>query len=349
MAKTSVKKSAQRSGSQVSSAQKSKSQSTTALHSSVQKSKSQPNSAEKSTPQPRPQLTTKNKIQLAIIILVFLALIIYVIWDVLATGPVTTLFNNRDQVIDFINSAGPLGPLIFILLQIFQTVAAPIPGNIVGGVGGFLFGWWGILWTVIGSAIGCFIVFYLSRRFGRPLVERLIKPEALDKFDFISGESAPFILFLIFLIPGLPDDVVCYVAGLTKVPIRQLMALVVIGRFPAVVVTNYIGAGLGADDLTPVIVAIVLTVILLAIIAIKRNTIIDFLQKKSQSDRVDDALEKFKYKDADAEMKDLTEHKVFREDAGSAPPASSAHNASPAAPKNQSPVQSKPSKHKKNS
>ena len=259
----------------------------------------------------RKKLDRKTKIQISVIAIVFLAIVGYFIWDIATGGPLTTAFNNKEEVVAFVNSAGPLAPLLFILLQIFQTVAAPIPGNIAWGVGGFLFGWWGVLWTVIGSAIGCFIVFYLSRRFGRPLVEKLVDKESLDKFDFISGESAPIILFLIFLIPGLPDDVVCYIAGLTKVPIRQLMALVIIGRFPSIIVTNYIGAGLGEADMKPVIIAIVATVILLAIIAIKRNAIVDFLKKKSKSDKVDNALEKLKFKDADIEMQEISEHRII--------------------------------------
>lgn len=229
------------------------------------------------------RLSRATKIKIAVTAAVILAIIGYVVWDVVAGGPLTSLLSNKDAIVAWVSSHGILGPLAFVFLQILQTILAPIPGNVVGGVGGFIFGWWGILWTLIGSAIGFFIVFWLSRKFGRPLVEKLVKKESLDKFDFIAGRDAPFILFMIFLIPGLPDDVVCYLAGLTEVPIRKLMVLVLLGRLPAIVMTNYIGSGLGEESLAPVIVATVATVIIIAVVLWKKDQIMSYLRSKSQS------------------------------------------------------------------
>lgn len=223
------------------------------------------------------RISKKTKLQLIGLGLVVLLLISYLVFDIASSGPLTSLLSNKERIVNLVNSLGFFGPLLYILLQILQTVAAPIPGQVVGTVGGFIFGWWGVLWTVIGSAIGFFIVFTLSRRFGRPLVEKIVKKDMLDKFDFIAGERAPFILFIIFLLPGLPDDIVCYVAGLTEVPIKKLMVMIVLGRLPAVIMTNYIGAGLGEENLTPVIIATVLTVIFLALIYSQKNRIMKYL------------------------------------------------------------------------
>ena len=177
---------------------------------------------------------------------------------------------------------GILGPLAYILLQIAQTVFAPIPGNVVGGVGGFIFGWWGILWTVIGSAIGFWIVFVISRRFGRPLVERIIKNENLEKFDFIVGKRAPVVLFVIFLIPGLPDDIVAYIAGLTEVKIKNLVVLAILGRLPSVIVTNYIGMGLGEGSVRMVGIISAIVVLVLALIYWQRERLMNLIRKFSK-------------------------------------------------------------------
>ncbi|MBR3180546.1 TVP38/TMEM64 family protein, partial [Candidatus Saccharibacteria bacterium] len=82
---------------------------------------------------------------------------------------------NSETIIQFVQSAGPLGPLAYILVQILQTIIAPIPGNLVGTVGGFLFGVWGILWTTIGSAIGVLIVFILAKKYGRRIILKLLR------------------------------------------------------------------------------------------------------------------------------------------------------------------------------
>ena len=226
-------------------------------------------------------LSKKTKTSLALFILVVLVLCAYIVWDITATGPLTSLLSNRDKVISTVRSLGIFSPLIYIFLQILQTIFAPIPGQVVGAVGGYLFGWWGIPLTIIGSAIGFFIVFSLSRRFGRTLVEKIFKKSAIDRFDFLtSSHHATFAMFLIFLLPGFPDDMVCYIAGLTDIPIKKLMTLIIIGRIPTVIVTNYVGAGLGKANYFPIIVAAILVVALLLVIVLNEAKIIAYLKHK---------------------------------------------------------------------
>ena len=228
-------------------------------------------------------ITSKTKLKIIAVVAVILLIAIYVIWDLLNNGPLTSFLNNKDAIISWVEGHGFLGPLAFIFLQVLQIVLAPIPGQIVGGVGGFLFSWWGVLWTCIGTAIGGFIVFWLSRKFGRPLVEKIVKKDSLDKFDFIFSNNTSFILFVIFLIPGLPDDIICYLAGLTKISLKKLVALFVVGRLPAIIITNYLGFGIGEENLTPVIVISIIIAIVLALIVWQREKIINFLKKLQQN------------------------------------------------------------------
>ena len=235
------------------------------------------------------KLSTGAKVKIAILALLVLAATIYVIWDVVTNGPLTQLFQNRDELVAYIKTKGVLAPIVYVLLQIAQTVFAPIPGNIVGGVGGFLFGWWGILWTLIGSMVGFWIVFILSRRFGRPLVEKVIQRENLEKFDFIIGKRAPVVLFVIFLIPGLPDDIVAYIAGLTEVKIKNLVLLAIIGRLPSIVVTNYIGMGLGVGNARLIGVIALGVALVLALIIWQRERIMRWIHRLGNSSSQDPA------------------------------------------------------------
>lgn len=227
------------------------------------------------------RLSRQTKIKVAIVALAATALVVYLVLDIIFHGPLMSLLSNRDQLVEAVQSSGPFAPLLYIILQITQTVVAPIPGQIVGSVGGFLFGPWGILWTTIGSLIGCWIVFLLARRFGRPLLERIFKKSVIAKFDFIlEAKSASLILFAIFLLPGFPDDVVCYLAGLTKLSIKRLMILVTLGRLPTIILTNYIGAGIG-ENFTMVAIAALLGVIILGIGIWQRERVMGLLKKQA--------------------------------------------------------------------
>jgi len=96
--------------------------------------------------------------------------------------------------------------------------------------------------------IGSLIAFFLSRKLGRPFVERILKQETIKKFDYVSGEKGEFALFMIFLLPALPDDAVCFIAGLTKIPIRKLMLIAFFGRLPGYIILNMVGAGIASSQ-----------------------------------------------------------------------------------------------------
>lgn len=244
-----------------------------------------PEALEVGEPVLKQRITTSTIIKLVIFTIVIVAVLGYLAWDVIAEGPLMQLLSNRDELVRVINDFGPWAPFFYVMLQVLQTVVAPIPGQIVGGVGGFLFGHWGILWTTIGSIIGFWLVFLIARRFGRPLLEKIFKKSVVDKFDFIiNARGASLILFAIFLLPGFPDDVVCYIAGLTKLSIKRLMLIAILGRFPTIVVTNFIGAGLGENNLGMVAAASIIGVIVLGIFTWKREAIMKLLKRGETPD-----------------------------------------------------------------
>jgi uncharacterized membrane protein YdjX (TVP38/TMEM64 family) len=148
-------------------------------------------------------------------------------------------------------SFGPLAPVAFVLLQAVQVVVAPVPGQVVGLVGGYLFGAvLGTLLSLLGVAIGSTVVFVLSRRYGRPYVERWIVPETLDRFDDLVERAGLPGLFVVFFVPGLPDDAICFLAGLTTIPVRKLVAVAVVGRAPGFLLVAVAGADLAAGRLS---------------------------------------------------------------------------------------------------
>lgn len=217
------------------------------------------------------KIPKKVKLQIAVVSAILLSIVLLIAIDVYFEGPLTQLLSNRDEVVELIRSAKVLGPLVFILLYALQSVIAPIPGQVVGIVGGYIFGWWGVLWSMIGTAIGFYAVFMLSRKLGRPFAEKVVKKESLDRFDFLLNKRGGAVFFILFLIPGLPDDVVGYVAGLTNIPIKTLMWMAVLGRFPAVVANNYIGDGMGASNYWALVIALVASAIIAVLLYVKRD------------------------------------------------------------------------------
>ncbi len=192
-------------------------------------------------------------------------LIVGVILLLFLARPLWGIFTSQESVKEYILSYGPYAPIAFISLQIVQVLIAPIPGQVIGFVSGYVFGWkLGIIYTMIGLAIGSFIAFFLSRKLGRPFVEKVVDKEALKKFDYLSTRKGPFALFMLFLLPAFPDDALCFIAGLTAIPLRQLMLIAVVGRFPGMLMLNLVGSGVAKNDATLIIILISIVLIISA-------------------------------------------------------------------------------------
>jgi uncharacterized membrane protein YdjX (TVP38/TMEM64 family) len=163
----------------------------------------------------------------------FLLLFVFIgaiIWALHETGMIS-VFLDRDRMLAFIDSLGAWGLAGFICLQIMQVVLAPIPGEATGFVGGYLYGpVMGAVWSTVGLTIGSYLAFALSRSFGRPFVERFVDRGTLQRFDYLLHHKGLFLVFLLFLIPGTPKDVLCYMLGLGHLTTLQFLLIGGIGR-----------------------------------------------------------------------------------------------------------------------
>jgi uncharacterized membrane protein YdjX (TVP38/TMEM64 family) len=144
-----------------------------------------------------------------------------------------------------IRATGALAPVVFVVVQALQVVLAPVPGQVLGFVAGYLFGVVsGTLLSVLGATLGGYVAFRLSRRYGRPVAERLVADEAIALFDGFSADHGDVALFVVFLVPGLPDDAVCFLAGIGDVDTRSFLLASVVGRFPGYFLVALAGARL---------------------------------------------------------------------------------------------------------
>jgi len=140
-------------------------------------------------------------------------------------------FTHRERLVAFIHSLGAWGFAGFIILQVFQVVAAPIPGEATGVLGGYLFGpVVGVFLSTAGLTIGSYIAFSLSRIFGRPLTERFVNQRTMERFDYLLHHKGAFLVFLLFLIPGFPKDYLCYILGLGHLTTLEFLGIATTGR-----------------------------------------------------------------------------------------------------------------------
>ena len=171
----------------------------------------------------------KNKTWLRLLILVgIIGVSTFILYE---TG-IISFFLNKEKMMNFLNSLGPLSFMGFMLLQASQVIISPIPGEVTGLIGGFLYGkFLGIILSTIGLTAGSLIAFSLARWLGRPFVEKFVKKETLDRYDYLLHHKGAFLVFLLFLIPGFPKDYLCYILGLGHLNTKEFFVISTIGRF----------------------------------------------------------------------------------------------------------------------
>ncbi len=151
-------------------------------------------------------------------------------------------FFRPKRLYSLIASCGPYAPAAFILVQCLQVVVAPIPGEVTGFVGGLFFGvFWGTVLSTIGLVLGSLLAFTLARVFGLRLVKRIVRQDFIDRFHaFIAGRG--FLLaFVLFLVPGIPKDSLCYLLGLSGLGYLDFILLNAFARLPGTVLLTFQG------------------------------------------------------------------------------------------------------------
>lgn len=170
---------------------------------------------------------------------------------------------NLDRFKDFVAEHWIVGTLIFIAVCVVQVVIAFIPGEAVEIAAGVIFGsWFGTILCLIGITLGSIVIIFLVRIFGRKFVESLYPREKIDSLPILrEPKKRNVTIFLLFLIPGTPKDLITYIIGLTEVSIPMYVLLTTVARIPSILMST-----LGGDAFSEG--KIVKAVIIFAIAAI---------------------------------------------------------------------------------
>lgn len=165
-------------------------------------------------------------------------------------------FETRRQALKtWFDSFGAVAAWVFLAVQFLQVVAAPIPGQFTGMLGGFVFGFWrGLLLNVAGNAVGSLCAMLLTRFFGERVMRPFVPLRLQERFDATIHRGGLANFFMLYLLPGTPKDAICFMAGLTRLPLWKLIAVNTLGRLPGLIVLTFTGAAADADLFTVQIV-----------------------------------------------------------------------------------------------
>lgn len=134
------------------------------------------------------------------------------------------LFTDKEVLQRFLEKAGWLAPIVFLLIQVIQCVIPIIPGGVSLLIGVMVFGpLEGFLLNYVGIYLGSLAAFLLARYYGRIFVRSLVSEQSYRKYtDMLEKNQERFNHFFIIAmaLPGMPDDLICMIAGLSDMNLK---------------------------------------------------------------------------------------------------------------------------------
>lgn len=208
---------------------------------------------------------------LAIAIIVGIIIYMFPVMRELSTKEGQLAFKEK------VSSSGILGLLMLFALQVAQIFLIIIPGEPIEILAGMCYGpIWGTVFIMASAGIISTIIFFLVRKYGKRFVYNFCDKEKVAKIEnsklFKNPNKIEMIMFILFLLPGTPKDLLVYIAGLLPINPVKFVIISVFARFPSVISSTLAGANLAVGDWKKSIVmylAIVLVAIIVILIANK--------------------------------------------------------------------------------
>ena len=150
------------------------------------------------------------------------------------------VFNDAERLQAYLEGAGAWMPIAYIALQFLQVIILPVPGIVSTAVGVAIFGaFWTAIYSVFGIVLGSFTAFYIGRKWGNKAAGWLIGEDTLVKWrKKLKGKDNLF-LTLMFILPLFPDDVLCFIAGLSTMSNRYFAIMIICTRILSIYATCY--------------------------------------------------------------------------------------------------------------
>ncbi len=162
----------------------------------------------------KPLIAPKKGIGKAIVFALFLAAMI----TLFRFTPVRQ-YISPDYLRGLVNSFGPWGPLVFVLLYA-GGICLFLPATLFTGLGALLFGTlYGFLYNELGALLGASLAFFIGRYLGRDFAAGLIGDRLKKYDDRIAANGFATVLYLrLVFFPFTPLN---FGMGLTRVTFRE--------------------------------------------------------------------------------------------------------------------------------
>jgi uncharacterized membrane protein YdjX (TVP38/TMEM64 family) len=120
---------------------------------------------------------------------------------------------------------------IYVVICFAQPIILPIPEVVTIAGASAVFGpVTAISLGFLGTLAGIVVMYLIARFGGQRIVSKLVKKEHLNKYQNFVQKNEVLFLAIMFIIPILPDEIVCIGAGLGRVTLRRFLLIAAVSK-----------------------------------------------------------------------------------------------------------------------
>lgn len=221
-------------------------------------------------------------------IMTILVLVIMVVafWEYMVEF--APLFKKPQLLKEMILSYGGYSYLAFIALQVVQIIFFFIPGEFVQMLGGYIFGSIpAFIYSIIGITIGSAITFMVARLLGKKSIEKIVFKNdkwLFKKLDELKKNPKKLkeLVFIMYLLPGVPKDILGYICGVTPLSLKEFLLISVIARMPALFLSIFFGHKFSRENIVMLVIIAVIAGIVIFLSILKGKK---FISEYGSKDR----------------------------------------------------------------
>lgn len=186
-----------------------------------------------------------------IYMIIFIALVVFSVYLLFYTYFIDSQFLYKLVINWFVNPVyelGIFGIFLFILIMALQGLLVPIPSEIVLLATGMIWGLFlGGIMGVIGSMAAAILCFYVSKKGGRPLAEKLVGKSAINMADHFIHKYGMGAIIVARFLPFIAFDPISYASGIVDLDVKKYSFGSFIGSIPRAFFYSWLGSFLIAS------------------------------------------------------------------------------------------------------
>lgn len=170
-----------------------------------------------------------------------IAIICAYIFLMIVAAIIFSKYVDRESLQMIVVESGKIGIIIYFFIEVIYVTLTPLFNTFILIASGYIFGGHlGFIINFLATTCGLFLIILLVKKYGRPLLRKIVSAHFYNRFDQITQKVGPMTLLIVYVLPFTPDDELTYIIAAGPTGIKRFILPILLGSL-AKAAYSYIG------------------------------------------------------------------------------------------------------------